>query len=61
MRLLSEGVAWLRSKTDDRWNVSVTCSCGGFMIPTPLKNIMEAKEKELGEPPEDLEWGYMKD
>lgn len=57
-----EGMAWTRSESDPRWNMSVHCFCGGFVMPEELEELIEEKKKELGdELPKDLEWAYMKD
>ena len=61
MKLTVPGTAWLKSKTDPKWNVYISCNVGGFMMPTELKKEFDNKKKELGQAPEDLEWGYMKD
>jgi len=60
--MLSKGSWWLNSETDPRWNTSGTAKCcGGFAEPIECKAAREQLEKKLGKPPEDLEWGYMKD
>jgi len=57
----SEGSWWLHSKKDPRWNVSGRAMVGSFMRPSECDNKIEELKKELGDPPDDLEWGYMKD
>jgi hypothetical protein len=50
------------SKKDKRWNGSGQSYVGGFMMPTEATEHIERKKKELKvEPPDDLEWSYMKD
>ena len=52
----------MSSKTDPKWNASGHSDyVGGFGIPIDCKNKIEFLKKSLGEPPEDLIWGYMKD
>ena len=60
MKLLSEGMWYLRSKTDSRWNHSEECSVGGFTMPKACEKYIELLTKLYGEPPEDLVWGYEK-
>jgi hypothetical protein len=53
---------WLDSKIDPRWNCNgSTKSCGGFVMPTECELKIEQLKEQLGEPPDDLEYGYMKD
>ena len=62
IKLLSSGGWSVNSKTDPRWDGSgYTEACGGFVIPKEAQAHIEAKERELGEKPADLEWSYMKD
>jgi hypothetical protein len=61
MRFIVEGSWWLRSKSDPRWNCNGRAMVGGFMKPKEVDEAVERKKVELGEPPDDLEWGYMKD
>jgi hypothetical protein len=52
----------LSSKTDPRWNANGDAdSVGGFAIPREAAEKLAALKQELGEPPTDLEWSYMKD
>ena len=52
----------MSSKTDPKWNASGHSDyVGGFDIPIDCKNKIEFLKKSMGEPPEDLIWGYMKD
>lgn len=56
------GSWWMSSKKDPRWNASGhSNSVGGFVKPREVTRELELKEEQLGEPPDDLEWGYMKD
>lgn len=57
----SEGGWYLRSKSDPRWNADGRSFVGGFTMPNECKRKLEEMKRELGEPPDDLEWGYMKD
>ena len=53
---------YMSSKTDPKWNASGHSDyVGGFDIPIDCKNKIEFLKKSMGEPPEDLIWGYMKD
>lgn len=64
MGLLSsvcKGDWWLRSKSDPRWNSDGRTLVGGFVMPDECKQKLEELKGKLGEPPKDLEWGYMKD
>ena len=56
-----EGSWWLRSKSDPRWNSDGRTDVGGFVMPDECKRKLEELKQKFGEPPEDLEWGYMKD
>ena len=60
-KLTSSGTWWLNSKSDPRWNTSGETDVGGFVMPSECKEKLEELKKKLGDPPEDLEWGYMKD
>ena len=61
IKLLTEGGWWLKSESDPRWNCSGSSdSVGGFVMPPECKQKFEDLKKELGEPPEDLKYGYMK-
>lgn len=58
----ARGSWWLYSKTDSRWDCSGnTDSCGGFVMPDECKARLEFLKEQFGEPPDDLEYGYMKD
>lgn len=59
--MLSTGTWWVSSKEDPRWNGTGIGSVGMFGLPEGAKAHTESKKKELGDPPDDLEYGYMKD
>jgi hypothetical protein len=59
--MMREGTWWLRSKTDPRWDCNGRAFVGMFGQPQDLVNKLAELTKLYGEPPEDLEWGYMKD
>ena len=63
IKFASSGSWWLSCESAPKWNCSGdTKFCGGFTMPDECKNKIEKlKEKFKEEPPEDLEWGYMKD
>lgn len=58
---IREGSWWIHSNKDSRWNQSGRGFVGGLMKPSEVDKAVEELKKELGEPPDDLEWGYMKD
>ena len=60
---IREGSWWLHSETDSRWNRQGRSSAvGGFVMPQEATNAIEEMKKEFNEdPPDDLEYGYMKD
>ena len=59
---LVKGTWWLKSKADPRWDDSgASASVGMFAMPAEVKQRVEELKARLGEPPSDLEWGYMKD
>lgn len=52
----------VRSEKDSRWNKSGTDMVGSFMMPKAAEDWVEKQKKELGEePPDDLQFSYMKD
>jgi len=59
--MISKGTAWLRSAKDTRWNVSITCWVGGGIMPSELEDKIKELKKKYGNPPKDLQYGYMKD
>jgi len=61
IKLCSEGSWWLRSKEDPRWNYEGSGTVGGLIIPSECKDKIKELKKRLGTPPDDLEFGYMKD
>ena len=60
--MMRSGTWWMYSKTDPRWCVSAHSDAVGMFQRPPA---LDAKIVELtrlhGDPPADLEWGYMKD
>lgn len=58
---MTMGSWWLRSKSDSRWNADGRASVGMFGMPSECKEKVELLTLKYGEPPEDLEFGYMKD
>ena len=57
-----EGSWWLNCPSDPRWNCGGrSLNVGGFAVPAETTAKIEELKKTLGEPPEDLEFGYMKD
>jgi len=59
-KIVREGSWWLRSEQDPRWNCSGSACVGGFVQPQECKDMIKIKTEEFGDPPEDLEWEYMK-
>ena len=52
----------LHSDKDPRWNCGGKSDCvGGFVMPGECEKKIEELKKELGKPPDDLTWSYMKD
>jgi len=50
------------SEKDPRWNKSGGGLVGSFMMPKDAEDWVEQRKKKLGEePPDDLEFTYMKD
>ena len=60
-KLTSEGTWYIRSESDERWNVSGRAHVGGFMMPPEIEQKLEELKEKYGNPPSDCEWGYMKD
>lgn len=62
LKLATSGCWYLNSKTDPRWNRHGRAEyCGGFTMPRECNLAIEDLKKSLGEPPDDLVYGYMKD
>ena len=60
--MIHPGTWWLLSPSDKRWCVNGHANAvGGFYQPKELKQKLEELKKLYGDPPDDLEWGYMKD
>lgn len=56
------GTWWIRSASDPRWKASGHSDIVGmFMRPPEVDSKLSELTKVLGDPPDDLEWGYMKD
>jgi hypothetical protein len=55
------GTWWLHSDEDTRWNASGRAPVGGFLMPLEAKDALRKLKTIYGEPPADLEHGYMKD
>ena len=50
---------WVHSPSDSRWHLS-GFSCGMWAAQEDAKKAVEVAKKHLGEPPSDLEYGWMK-
>lgn len=61
MELLSSGSWTVYSKSDPRWNAHGDCKVGGFVMSSGANDHIERMKAILGEPPEDLQYSYMKD
>lgn len=60
--MMCEGIWWLRSESDPRWNAKGRGIVGGLVMSPEAKATIALLKKKLGEePPEDLEFGYLKD
>mgnify|MGYP001595559744 CR=1 FL=1 len=57
----AQGTWYLHSESDPRWNAGGTSNVGGFVIPESCRQKLEEFTQKMGEPPEDLTWGYMKE
>lgn len=58
---MRQGTWWIRSRTDPRWDAGGQGLVGGFTLPEAARKLIEELRGRLGEPPDDLEFGYMKD
>jgi hypothetical protein len=56
------GKWWIRSESDPRWNREGRGEVGGlYKRPPAVDRTIKLLRQELGDPPNDLEWGYEKD
>lgn len=51
----------LFSPTDPRWNAEGRDIVGNLQMPRRCKKKLKELKKQLGTPPEDLVWRYVKD
>jgi hypothetical protein len=59
---ISSGSWWLSSKKDPRWDTSGRSDfMSVFSMDPKAKQHIEDMKKTLGEPPDDLSYGCMKD
>ena len=56
-----KGSWWIKSESDSRWNIQGRDYVCGGQMPQRCSETYEKLKKKLGKPPEDIEWGYMKD
>jgi hypothetical protein len=61
IKFLREGTWWVRSESDPRWNASGRAKVGMYGKPDAVDIKVAEMVALLGDPPDDLEWGYMKD
>ena len=62
MFVVCSGTWSLHSDKDQRWNCGGRSEyVGGFVMPYECEQKIAELKKELGEPPDDLKWSYMKD
>lgn len=59
--MIRHGTWWIASKTDPRWKASGRGEVGMFAKPPEVDTKIAELKVTLGDPPDDLEWGYMKD
>jgi len=59
--IIREGGWWLRSISDPRWNCNGRSIVGGLTMPAECERRIKKLKLKFGDPPDDLEWGYMKD
>jgi hypothetical protein len=56
------GKWWIRSKSDPRWDREGRGEGGGlYKRPPAVDRTIKNLSKTLGEPPNDLEWGFSPD
>lgn len=59
--MLAEGGWSVYSKSDPRWRANGSAMVGMFSKPGGVDEAIERLKTTIGEePPEDLEWSYMK-
>jgi hypothetical protein len=61
IKLTREGSWMLHSEKDTRWNCYGRAYVGGFRMPAECERKIDELKTAYGEPPDDLEWSYMKD
>ena len=61
MKILVEGSWWMHSEKDPRWNATGRGFVGGMAMPEECRKKLGELQAEFGEPPDDVEWGYLKD
>lgn len=61
IKLLRDGSWWVRSVQDPRWNGNGSGQVGAYTVPSEAQTHIDRCKETLGEPPADLEIGYMKD
>jgi hypothetical protein len=59
--IAAPGTWWLKSKLDPRWNAHGIGIVGGLVRPKEVDQKLTELTLKFGSPPQDLEWGYMKD
>jgi hypothetical protein len=60
--MMAPGTWWIRSMKDPRWNASgPSPAVGMFGRPPEVDDKIADLKKTYGDPPDDVEWGYMKD
>lgn len=57
----TNGIWYIRSESDERWNVSGRGWVGGLVMPDELEEKLIELKEQYGNPPRDCEWGYYKD
>jgi hypothetical protein len=59
--MLREGTWYFSSTSDPRWSASGRGLVGAFSLSPEAEARLEELKAQLGDPPADLTWGYMKD
>lgn len=60
--MIRSGTWWIYSEVDSRWRASGhSAEVGMFLQPSESKAKIGELTRLFGDPPTDLEWGYMKD
>ena len=59
--MTKHGVWWFKSKSKPEWNISGEGYVNALFVCQEAKTKLEELKEKLGESPEDLTYGFMKD